>query len=379
VTIAGQSLVSAEFARVLFIVAAAGLLSETGRLLSLPPARFRGIAVPDPRAVGPLLGAFAVTALLLLANSDLGPLLLLALTLLVMMWAAGGRWTWTVAGVLGVFVGLLTVGMAVGKVRSRILALAYPSSSGTAAQDQLARSQWAVAEGGMAGAGPDRYAPHALWVPNAEGVIAAWSQLVGLLGLISVIVVIAVLVSGVLRQARDAPAFQHLLAVGVMAAWSIQLLLVAASTVGVFPLVGLSVPPFTTGGSEFVAWAGALGLALGGAHLAPAGFGRQRTRLAVSPRTGRLLAGLAVCVLGVLASFVNTAVLSRQEIIDRPGNPRAALAFTAPRGRILDVHGRVLAADRSGRRSYADPAVSAVVGVVSVQTGMTGLERAFDH
>ena len=54
VTIAGQSLVSAEFARVLFIVAAAGLLSETGRLLSLPPARFRGIAVPDPRAVGPL-------------------------------------------------------------------------------------------------------------------------------------------------------------------------------------------------------------------------------------------------------------------------------------------------------------------------------------
>lgn len=374
VSVAGMSFIPAEFGRVLVVVAAAAVLAETGRLLSLPPVRFHHLPVPDLRALAPLVVAFVVTALLLMSGSDLGPLLVLALTLLVLVWAAGGHWSWSLGGAVGVGLGLLAMGMLVGKVRVRLFALVHPSGLGDAAQQQLARSRWGVAEGGLLGASPDRMGPHLIYLPNADGVVASFAQLVGLVGLLATAGSVSVLMAAVLRQARHAPAFQHLVATGLIVSWALQLLLLSASTVGMFPLVGLSAPPFTTGGSELMAWAGGLGIGLGGAHLAPQGSHRIRTALAVRPRDRKVLAVLAVFATVVFAGVGDLAVLERSRLVSEPGNPRQSLAH--PRGRILDRLGRPLAQDVEGRRQYADPAVTPVVGVVTTQFGATGLEAS---
>jgi peptidoglycan glycosyltransferase len=111
-------------------------------------------------------------------------------------------------------------------------------------------------------------------------------------------------------------------------------------------------------------------------------------RRAAGPGIGSALLRLALALLlayGALgAGLTYWQVAQAQELTEDPGNPLVlAAARNAPRGRILDARGRVLARNERGpqgapTRRYGYPAFSPVIGYKSLRFGTSGLERSYD-
>jgi penicillin-binding protein A len=104
----------------------------------------------------------------------------------------------------------------------------------------------------------------------------------------------------------------------------------------------------------------------------------------VGPAVLRVALALVVAY-GVLgAGLTYWQVAQAEELTDDPGNPLTlAAARNAPRGRILDAQGRVLARNEKGPdgapvRRYSYLAFAPVIGYKSLRFGASGLERTYD-
>ena len=108
----------------------------------------------------------------------------------------------------------------------------------------------------------------------------------------------------------------------------------------------------------------------------------------VAPSIGSALlrVGLALALIfgGIGAGLGYWQVVQAQELSSDPGNPLVQAAVrNAPRGRILDASGEVVAFNERGGngerlRRYPYPAMTPVLGYQSLRFGTSGLERAFD-
>ncbi len=114
--------------------------------------------------------------------------------------------------------------------------------------------------------------------------------------------------------------------------------------------------------------------------------GMSGARSAGAPPLGRGLAGLTVVVLvayGALALGLGYwQGIQAQTLTEAPDNPIVAVLRDAPRGRILDARGTVLAQDvvsgGTRRRSYPLVSAAPVVGYWTRTLGAAGLERTYD-
>jgi peptidoglycan glycosyltransferase len=107
-----------------------------------------------------------------------------------------------------------------------------------------------------------------------------------------------------------------------------------------------------------------------------------------APSIGRALLHLALALavgyVGLGAGLTYWQVVQAQSLTDDPGNPLVlAAARNAPRGRIVDARGVVLAQNVKGAtttplRSYPQPLAAPVVGYKSLIFGTSGLERTYD-
>jgi peptidoglycan glycosyltransferase len=107
-----------------------------------------------------------------------------------------------------------------------------------------------------------------------------------------------------------------------------------------------------------------------------------------TPRIGagvlRLALALVLVYAALGAGLTYWQVVRAQALTEDPGNPLVlAAAREAPRGRILDSRGTVLArsvraADGSSLRRYGFVAMAPVIGYKSGQFGTSGLERSYD-
>ena len=98
----------------------------------------------------------------------------------------------------------------------------------------------------------------------------------------------------------------------------------------------------------------------------------------------RLALAIAVAYVGLGLGLSYWQVIEAASLARDPGNPLVmAAARAAPRGRILDARGTVLAMDvvapdGSRRRTYPQPSAAPFLGYQSPTLGTAGLERAFD-
>ena len=102
--------------------------------------------------------------------------------------------------------------------------------------------------------------------------------------------------------------------------------------------------------------------------------------------SGLLRVGLVVCIAYALifAGAGWLQVVEAGPLSADPRNPLQLEAARAPRGRILDVHGVVVAdnaraVDGAQLRRYAHPAMAPITGYVSTIFGTAGLERTYDR
>ncbi|MBQ9988619.1 MAG: FtsW/RodA/SpoVE family cell cycle protein [Clostridia bacterium] len=237
IKLGGFTVQPSEFVKIMTVFVLASLLD-------------RGKSVPKM-----LLALFHVGAcmLLLLMAKDLGAVLLIAGTAIVMLYAATGSKL-----LLGLSFGTGAVGAAAAyklfsHVRTRVAVWRNPWADYHGSGYQIVQGLIGIASGGLFGLGLTRGAPGAIPVVHADYIFAAICQEFGLIfGLIVIGFYLVFVVRGVLIAMDSRNSFDALVAVGCATLICLQSFIIIAGVCKLLPLTGITMPFASYGGSSLL-------------------------------------------------------------------------------------------------------------------------------
>jgi cell division protein FtsW (lipid II flippase) len=243
-----------EIAKLCLAIFFAGYLVEKRELLALASWPRRRPILPDPKHLGPVLVAWGVALVVIMAEKDLGTALLFFSLFMVMLWVSTGR-----ARYLAVGFGLFALGAFVawtifGHVQDRVTFWLDPYSEPDKGGYQILQGWYALADGGIGGRGLGLGLGNR--VPEAENdfIFAIIGEELGLLGTTAILVAFLLLVGSGLRVAiSQTGSFEKLLATGLTALMGIQAFIILGGVTRVLPLTGVVLPFVSYGGSALLA------------------------------------------------------------------------------------------------------------------------------
>jgi peptidoglycan glycosyltransferase len=237
-----------EFAKIALAVFFASYLVERRELLADVRANLGQI-----RYLGPMLLAWGFSLVVMIAERDLGSSLLFFTLFVSMLWVATGRSVYL--GVGGVMFGagaLLSVSMF-AHVKQRVVIWIDPWSRASNEGFQVVQAQFALAAGGLAGAGLGLGSPQKMPAAETDLIFAVIGEELGLLGAAAVLVAFLLLVGAGLRIAlRATRPFEQLLAAGLTAALGVQAFIIIGGVTRLVPLTGVTLPFVSYGGSSLL-------------------------------------------------------------------------------------------------------------------------------
>jgi peptidoglycan glycosyltransferase len=242
-----------EFAKVALAIFFASVLAERADLLATGTRRIGRWLVLEPRYVAPLLGAWAVSLLILLAENDLGSSFLFFTLFVSLLWVATGRWAY-----LGLGAGLFTVGAVfaldvIHHAQTRVQAWLDPWAHFATSGYQIIEGWFALAAGGMWGLGPGQGNPQIIPEASTDFIFASIGEEVGLVGLTGLLIVYLLMMGSGLRVAiRSQRSFSKLLATGLSLLLGVQVFVVVGGITRMIPITGLTLPFVSYGGSSLV-------------------------------------------------------------------------------------------------------------------------------
>jgi rod shape determining protein RodA len=218
--------------------------------------------------IGQALAVMAVPGILIFLQPDLGTMLVFAFLTIVMLFGAGisGRQILVLSG-LGV--GLLVAVVQLGVLRDyqvdRIRVLMDPTIDPTGIGWNLRQSKLAVGSGQLTGKGLFQgQQTNFQYVPEqgTDFIFTAVGEQLGFVGGILVIAAFLVLVWRLLVIAANArDRFGALVALGIAAMFVFHVFVNIGMTIGIMPVTGLPLPFLSAGGSSFLNFSIALGIA----------------------------------------------------------------------------------------------------------------------
>jgi cell division protein FtsW (lipid II flippase) len=237
----------------------------------------RWLPVPPLEYVVPVALGLALVATFFVLQRDLGPALVFACSFLALWVIATERLGLALTGIATLLVGYLAV-VRLGfpaTLATRVSMVADPWTNAVAGGDQIAHAFWAIASGGILGAGPGLGDPQYLPAGHTDLVLAALGEELGFAGMLAVGLVYAVICQRVWRIAMRATSdFTFFLAVGLMLALFAQLAIIATGVLGLLPLSGVVTPFLSYGRTSMIVNLAAIGVLLAiseaGARGAPA-------------------------------------------------------------------------------------------------------------
>jgi cell division protein FtsW len=211
--------------------------------------------------LGPIV---AIVGALGIAQRDLGTTLILTATVFAMLFAAGVRLRYLVAGGL---VGVIaTLSLIVGETYRRTRFLdswvdpwADPQGTGY----QLIQGLIAIGSGGWFGTGLGTSRAKWDFLPNAHSdfIFAVVAEELGLVGALGVLVAFAALLFAGVRIAIHATGrFERLLAAGIVAWIGLQATINLGAVTGLLPITGIPLPLVSFGGTALVVTLAGLGV-----------------------------------------------------------------------------------------------------------------------
>jgi cell division protein FtsW len=271
-----------ELAKFVLVAATAGILARNLRYLHDPVVWM----VPLGIVVG-------TTSVLILLQPDLGTMMVIGLTVLLMMFVAGVRLRLLLASSsLAGLAGMLLI-MGEGYRKARFLAFLHPWADPRNTGYQIVQSLIALGSGHLWGVGLGASRQKWMYVPNAhtDFIFSIMGEELGLAGELIVLGLFAAFVYAGVRIALRAPdAFGRLLAAGITMWLGLQALVNLGAVTGVLPITGVPLPFMSFGGSSLVVSLGAFGVLLSIARAGSAGRGGKGTG---SRATRRAPAGVA--------------------------------------------------------------------------------------
>ncbi|PUA81147.1 FtsW/RodA/SpoVE family cell cycle protein [Nocardioides currus] len=251
---AGFSFQPGEVAKVLLVIAFAGYLVQHRDALALAGRRVVFVDLPRGRDLGPILAMFGVSMMILVLQNDLGSSLLFFGLFLVMLYVATERPGWLVVGAVLFGAGALAAYTFVGNVQNRFNIWLHPMDYYPGTSFQPVEAMFGMGWGGLIGRGFGGGMPERIIYAEADYILAAIGEELGLTAVMAVIVCYGLIVERALRIAlisRDG--FGKLLAVGFASIVALQVFVVVGGVTGLIPLTGLTTPFLSYGGSSLVA------------------------------------------------------------------------------------------------------------------------------
>lgn len=264
-----------EFAKVFLVLWAAFMIE---RHLNRPIMVFRS-----------LLAGFSAVLLIVLAGQDLGSAVVIGLILATLLYLAGAEFKQLA----------LVTTIGIGGVVALIIAQPYRIARFTAflhpfAPDiyknagwQPAHSLLALGSGGFfgSGLGSSKQKWGNLAEAHTDFIFSVIGEELGLLGTISIIIALALLVYLIIKISLMAPdTFSRYLGLGIAFWIGLQSLFNLLSATSLIPVVGVTLPLISYGGSSLVAVVGALGFVAGIALRNPEISEEINTRWPLQPR-----------------------------------------------------------------------------------------------
>jgi peptidoglycan glycosyltransferase len=242
-----------ELAKLALVVFFAAYLVEKRELLALPSWPKSRPILPDPKHLGPVIVAWGVAMVVIMAERDLGSALLYFTLFMVMLWVSTGKARFLTVG-FGLFaLGAVFAFWQFAHVQGRIDAWLDPWATPDTSGFQILKGWFALADGGIAGRGLGLGAND---IPEAQNdfIFAVIGEELGLLGTTAILVAFLLLVGSGLRVAlRQTGSFEKLLATGLTTLFGVQAFIILGGVTRLLPLTGVVLPFVSYGGSALLA------------------------------------------------------------------------------------------------------------------------------
>lgn len=253
----GFQIQPAELAKISIIVGMALILSE----------RLSSEANPTDRQVLQALAVAAVPLLLIIAQPDLGTVLIIAASVVTMIAVSGARARWVIGllllGVTGIYLAVATGQVSdyqLRRLRSFVDPLADPQASGY----QLRQARVTIGSGGFFGKGlfngpqtNGRFVPE----QHTDFIFTVSGEELGFLGSVLILILFLVILMrafSIARRTNDL--FGKMVCVGVISWFSFQIFENIGMTMGLMPMTGVPLPFLSYGGSSMFATMIGIGL-----------------------------------------------------------------------------------------------------------------------
>ena len=251
------SIQPSEFVKLIFILTFATHLKKVQSYIN------------SPRALLPLIVHAALLIALVLKQGDLGTALVYLFIFTIMLLAAGLHWLYFLISGIAVVAASPFIYEYLLKdyQKLRILAVYDPSVDPLGYGYQTLQSKITLGSGGVFGAGlfkgvQTQYS--ILPEKQTDFIFSVAGEEVGFFGVSIIILLLLTLLIRVLYIAKNATSdFGCYVAVGVGAMLFFQIVENIGMCIGIFPIVGITLPFFSYGGSSIVAMYAAVGLVSG--------------------------------------------------------------------------------------------------------------------
>ena len=252
IALPGISVQPSEFLKPCFAVITAWLLSP-GNADVRRFGRYAGTAA--------VLAIYAVIALLLKAQPDMGMLVVITSVLLVQGFIAGLNLAFVGLGVGAIAAAGVGAFFVFPHVHSRVMRFLDPASGDNY---QVITALQAFGQGGLLGRGPgEGHIKDILPDAHADFVFAVMGEEFGLVVCLLVLGVFAfVVLRGLLKLIAERDLFVVLAASGLLASFGLQAFVNMASSLRLIPTKGMTLPFVSYGGSSVVAVALGIGMLL---------------------------------------------------------------------------------------------------------------------
>jgi cell division protein FtsW (lipid II flippase) len=257
-----------ELLKVILVVFLAGYLSENRPLLIEQDSRLGPLRLPPLPYLAPMVAMWAIALGIVVIQRDLGAALLFFAVFLALTYAATGRLSLVIIGLVLFLAGSALMANLFEHVRDRVDIWLDPFADPLGSGYQIVQSLHAFARGGLLGTGLGEGLPIVggrLPIPevHTDFPLAALGEELGLVGVIAILGLYFVVIQRGLRiGASAADDFRAILATGLALVVGVQAFIIAAGNLKVLPLTGVTLPFVSYGGSSLLANAVVVGLLL---------------------------------------------------------------------------------------------------------------------
>ena len=196
----------------------------------------------------------------------LSAIMLLGMVAVVMMFVAGTRGKWLLAGAAGAVVFVVIYVSLLGYAGDRITAWFHPEQDPGDTGYQILQSLYAIGSGGLFGLGFGKSRQKYLYLPFQynDYIFAVVCEELGLVGAVLIIGLFAALILRgywIALRARDR--FSTVLAAGLVTQIAVQTILNMGVVTNLLPSTGVALPFFSYGGTALAVNLGEMGILLG--------------------------------------------------------------------------------------------------------------------